>query len=75
MGSINVDTGKVDKEFTLNRGSWCTGCAFYFDEEDTVCKRGCKNYLPPLKSRTTADELIAQWKKEKEKKLDNEVAK
>ena len=67
MGSINVDTGKIDKEFTLNRGNWCIGCASYFDEEDTVCKRGCKYYFPPLKSRPTADELIAQWKKEKDK--------
>ena len=69
MGSINVETGKIDKEFTLNRGYWCTGCAFYFDEEDTVCKRGCKRYFPPLKSihRPTADELIAQWKSSKDK--------
>ena len=64
--TINVDTGKIDKECKLNRGYWCCGCAYYYDEEDTVCKRGCKYYLPSLKSRPTADELIAQWKSSKD---------
>lgn len=77
MPSINVETGEHDKEFTLNRGYSCCGCASYFDEEDTVCKRGCKYYFPPLKSihRPTADELIAQWKSSKDNKPDDNVTK
>ena len=42
--TINVDTGKNDKECELNRSYACCGCRHYYDDSDTVCKRGCKNY-------------------------------
>ena len=43
--TINVDSGKIDEEFVLNRSYGCSGCEHYYDESDTVCKRGCMNYL------------------------------
>ena len=43
--TINVDTGKIDKECELNRSYACSGCINYYDENDTVCKRGCIHYL------------------------------
>ena len=48
MRSINVETGKIDKEFTLNRSYACSGCVNYYDDTDTVCKRGCKYYFRKL---------------------------
>ena len=42
--TINVDTGKIDKECELNRSYVCCGCRHYYDESDTICKRGCRNY-------------------------------
>ena len=42
--TINVDTGEIDKEFKLNRSYACCGCVNYYDESDTVCKRGCIHY-------------------------------
>lgn len=45
---VNVETGKIYKEHELNRGYWCSGCVNYYDESDTVCKRGCKRYLGKL---------------------------
>ncbi|MBO6272561.1 hypothetical protein J6O48_07250 [bacterium] len=46
--TINVDTGKIDKECELNRNYACCGCVHYYDESDTVCKRGCINYVKKL---------------------------
>ena len=46
--TINVDNGKIDKECELNRSYGCCGCEHYYDESDTVCKRGCMNYLKRL---------------------------
>lgn len=43
--TINVDTGKIDKECELNRSYACCGCEHYYDKNDTVCKRGCINYV------------------------------
>ena len=43
--TINVDTGKIDKECELNRSYSCCGCEHYYDKNDTVCKRGCKHYV------------------------------
>ena len=43
--TINVDNGKIDKECELNRSYECCGCEHYYDESDTVCKRGCIHYL------------------------------
>jgi len=57
MGSINVETGKIDKECKLNHGYWCVGCSSYFDEEDTVCKRGCKYYLKNYDTRRNRMEI------------------
>ena len=48
MGSINVETGKIDKEYKLNRSYACSGCEYYYDERDIICKRGCKHYLRKL---------------------------
>lgn len=42
---INVETGKIVTECNLNRGYWCIGCVNYYDESDTVCKRGCSRYV------------------------------
>lgn len=42
--TINVDNGKIDKECELNRSYGCCGCIHYY-ESDTICKRGCVNYL------------------------------
>lgn len=47
--TINVDSGKIDKECELNRSYGCCGCIHYYDESDTVCKRGCINYSKKLK--------------------------
>lgn len=44
--TVNVETGKHYKEFTLNRGYWCIGCTHYYDESDFVCKCGCSRYFP-----------------------------
>ena len=44
---VNIDTGKIDKECVLNRGYWCSGCEYYYDESDTVCKN-CPRYLGKL---------------------------
>lgn len=46
--TINVDNGKIDKECELNRSYGCCGCEHYYDESDTVCKRGCIHYLRKL---------------------------
>lgn len=46
--TINVDTGKLDKECTLNRSYCCCGCVNYYDESDSICKTGCINYLRKL---------------------------
>lgn len=43
--TVNVDTGKIDKECELNRSYACCGCAYYYDESNTVCKRGCIHYV------------------------------
>ena len=45
--TINVDSGKIDKECELNRSYACSGCAHYY-ENDTVCKRGCIYYVKKL---------------------------
>ena len=45
---INIDNGKIDKEFELNRSYGCCGCEHYYDERDTVCKRDCIHYLRKL---------------------------
>ena len=42
--TVNVYTGKIDEECELNRSCACCGCEHYYDENDTVCKRGCMNY-------------------------------
>ena len=42
--TVNVDNGKIDKECKLNRSYACCGCTHYYDENDTVCKRGCIHY-------------------------------
>ena len=42
--TINIDTGKIDKESGLNRSYACSGCVHYYDKSDTVCKRGCIHY-------------------------------
>jgi predicted nucleic acid-binding Zn ribbon protein len=55
--TINVETGKIDKECKLNHGYWCVGCSSYFDEEDTVCKRGCKYYLKNYDTRRNRMEI------------------
>lgn len=47
--TINVDSGKIDKECELNRSYACCGCIHYYDERDIVCKRGCINYFKKLK--------------------------
>jgi len=36
--TVNVDSGKIDKECELNRNYACCGCEHYYDESDTVCK-------------------------------------
>ena len=46
--TINVNTGKIDKESELNRSYACCGCEHYYDESDTVCIRGCIHYLRKL---------------------------
>jgi hypothetical protein len=46
--TINVETGKHYKEFELNRSYACIGCNYYYDESDTVCKRGCIHYARKL---------------------------
>lgn len=46
--TINVDTGKLDKEFELNRSYACSGCNYYLDESDTMCKCGCIHYVRKL---------------------------
>lgn len=46
--TINVDTGKIDKDYKLNRSYACCGCINYYDESDTVCKRGCIHYVRKL---------------------------
>lgn len=46
--TINVDSGKIDKECELNRSYGCLGCEHYYDESNTVCKRGCMNYFSEL---------------------------
>ena len=43
--TVNVDTGKIDKECKLNRSYACSGCEHYYDKNDTVCKRGCIHYV------------------------------
>ena len=43
--TVNVDTGKIDKECKLNRSYACGGCGHYYDKNDTVCKRGCIHYV------------------------------
>lgn len=43
--TVNVDTGKIDKECKLNRSYACCGCVHYYDKNDTVCKRGCIHYV------------------------------
>lgn len=44
--TVNVDTGKIDKECELNRSYACSGCVNYYDERDFVCKCGCIHYFP-----------------------------
>jgi len=46
--TINIDTGKIDKECELNRIYACSGCINYYDESDTVCKCGCIHYSKKL---------------------------
>ena len=46
--TINVDNGKIDKESRLNRSYGCCGCEHYYDESDTVSKRGCIYYVRKL---------------------------
>lgn len=46
--TINVETGKLYKEFELNRSYACIGCVNYYDERDIVCKRGCIHYARKL---------------------------
>lgn len=58
--TINVDNSKIDKECELNRSYACCGCAHYYDESDTVCKRGCMNYVRKLKDY---DNGILSWNK------------
>ena len=54
---VNVDNGKIDKECGLNRSYECCGCVNYYDESDTVCKRGCIHYIKYLKERGFAVEV------------------
>ncbi len=49
--TINVDTGKIDKECELNRSYACSGCVNYYDESDTVCKCGCIHYFNNRKKK------------------------
>ena len=53
--TINVDTGKIDKECELNRCYACSGCEYYYDERDIVCKRGCIHYFGNFKRRISYD--------------------
>lgn len=46
--TINVETGKLYKECQLNRSYACNGCNYYYDESDTMCKRGCIHYVRKL---------------------------